>query len=683
MTRPTVTTPMVARARAPGVLEADAPVAPDALPLLADDVGFKIPVTFQSTGLPVQVPTLWGGTGALFPGDMTAVVWYWDGVPFDTKRVEAPYDATDLPLVDAVVPPHLMDAAGLHNLHYEVLLRESSGNPGEPSFVTVLDSDKVGPNQGQRGPRLRFPPEIEQDGVTDDYLNDPANNDQVVGTVVSTTTPAWLDMRLGDVVEAYLALLPLRRPLRRHPRQQDIVAKTTITQAHKDGAPVEVIFPGDVLRGLASNREYNAHYWLRDRAGRESGPSFTSVLYINLAVTPIELRPVDLPQLNDGRITLSDAREPGGVFMNILEIFGSAPGDILRPLWNFIPLPEIEIAAIQAWPIRVPIPYSDLATGGFEVTPGTIRAGYTWERGSATPRPSQPRFVPVDLTVAGQVSPDNPDPINRLLETVTVKGRDADNLLTLNDVGLPVRVVTLLFDEPNANETLELMVGNHPVPLATYTVQLNDVAGQEVEFFVDWADLAPIVGNGGIFAFFYWTFNGVNRQRAEDTPVIVNIVPIVGLQDLEYVGVTYGPGPDAGFISCPLRPWVNGVGVLIPGDASLLEGGDELVLEWASYANPNGHPSGVMPETINTFSHTLSPAEARDGYEFRVPFDPYILHPGLVKPPTGQTNPRHGSAIARYRVMKPAGGGMGWSPRRLVAITLIRPAGGPPCLSDE
>lgn len=61
MTRPTVTTPMLAQARAPGVLEADAPVAPDALPLLADDIGFKIPVSFQSTGLPVQVPTLWGG----------------------------------------------------------------------------------------------------------------------------------------------------------------------------------------------------------------------------------------------------------------------------------------------------------------------------------------------------------------------------------------------------------------------------------------------------------------------------------------------------------------------------------------------------------------------------------------------------------------------------------------------
>lgn len=682
MSKPIVSIPIPAKARTPGTLEAVAPDAPDKLALMPDDTGYKIPVSFQSTGLAVQVPSLWGGTIALLPGEMTAVVWLWDGVPFATKRLEAPYDATDLRDVDSVVPPSLMDSPGPHNLSYEVFLREGSGNDPESSFVTLLDVDKVGPNQGQRGPQLRFSPEIERDGVTDEYLDDPANNNRVVGTIVSPTIPAWLDMRLGDRVEAYLTLLPLRRPARKHPRQLDIVATTTITQAHKDGAPVEVFFSGDVLRTLA-NREYNANYWLVDRAGRESGPSRTAPLYINLTVTPTELRPVDVPQLSDGRITLSDAREPGGVFMNILEVVGSMADDILRPVWDSIALPEIKIATVQVWPIRVSIPYSVLATGGYEFTPGTIRAGYTWERGVAPARPSQPRFVPVNLTVAGSVSPNNPDPINRLLEVVTVKGRDGDNLVTLNDVGLPLRVVTLLFDRPNAGEILELMIGTHPVPVATYTVRLTDVGGQEVEFFVDWADVESIVGSGGIFDFFYWTFNGVNRQRAVDTPVHVNIVPIVGLQDLEYVGVTYGPGTGAGFISCPLRPWVNGVGVLIPGDPSLLAGGEEVLLEWASYANPSANPSGVMPETIITLSHTLSPEEARNGYEFRVPFDPCILHPGLVAPPAGQTNPRHGSAKARYRVMKPAGGGMGFSPYRLVAISLIRRGGLPPCISDD
>ncbi|KAB0566204.1 hypothetical protein C9383_07660 [Pseudomonas palleroniana] len=668
-----------------GVNMLDAPDVPDALPLMPDDNGHKIPVPFQSTGLRVLVPVLWGGSTFLQPGDITGVRWYWNNatVPFDTKFLEYPYDENDLPDADGFVPSHFMDAPGLHDVYYRVTLRESSGNPSEPSFVTVLDSDKVGPNQGQRGPRLRFPPEVEANGVDDPYLDDPANNGGVVATIVSPTVPAWLDMRLGDKVETYIALLPSVRSPRKHDRRQGIVATTEITQAHKNGAPVTVFLPGDLLRGLQTGKEYNVFYFLTDRSGRESGPSFIAPLFINLVTTPTDLRPVQLPQLEDGLINLADARQPGGVYMNILEVVGSIAGDILQPFWDLIALDPIVIADVQVWPIRVPIPYSLLASGGYEFTPGVVRADYTWQRGTSPTRPSQPRFVPVDLTVFGAVSPDNPDPINALLGRVTVKGRDGDNLLTINDVGLPVRVVAPLPDGPVVGHILELMIDTHPSPVATYPVQQGDVAGQEVEFLVDWDIVELIVGSGGVIPFFYWTFNGVNRQRAPDTAVLVNVIPIVGLKNLVYVGVNYGPGPDSGFISCPLRPWVNGAGVLIPGDEDRLEAGDEVRLEWASYANPNGHPSGVMPETIATFSHVLTADEARNGYEFRVPFDPFIRNPGLVKPPQGQTNPRHGSAVARYQVIKPAGGGMGYSRPALVFITLIRPGGAEPCLSDD
>lgn len=666
------------RARTPGVLVLDEPVAPDALPLMPDDIGHKIPVPFQSSGLRVEVPTLWPGSGILDPGDESLIEWLWDSVVFAQFLLEAPYDATDLPALDAVVPPHLMDVPGLHSLMYRVTLRESSGNPPTNSFVTILDSDKVGPNQGQRGPRFIFSPEIEADGVTNAYLDDPVNNDQVVATIA----PPWLDMRLGDVVEAYLTPLPFKRSLRKRPRQLAIVATTVIIQAHKDGTlPIEVHFPGALLRGLA-NREYNAHYYLRDRSGRESGPSLTKPLLINLTPTPVDLRAVEIPQLDDGVINLDDARAPGGVYMNILEVVGAASGDVLTPSWDLIPLDPFVIADVQAWPIRVPIPYPILASGGYEFFPGVVRAEYRWQRGTTPSRPSLTRFAPVNLTVAGPISPTNPDPINLLLEVVTVKGRDGDDLLTITDVGLPVRVVTRLYASPAAGESLELMVGSHPVPVATYPVQFGDSAGQEIEWLVDWLTIEPHLV-GGVVRFFYSTFNGVNRQRAPDKPVVVNIVPIEGLQNLEYVGVSYDPGPESGFISCYLRPWVNGAGVKIPGDELLLADGDEVLLHWASYANPNGSTAGVIPETIHTFRHTLTESEARDGYVFQVPFDPYILLPGLVKPPSGGTNPRHGSAVARYQVIKPAGGGMGFSSRKLVFITLIRPGGAPPCISDE
>lgn len=669
-------TPPTGRGAKTGVLVLDAPVVPDVLPLEADDLGHKVPVFFQSTGLRVEVPVLWPGGGVLDPGDVTLVQWLWNGTVFDEKRLVAPYDASDLPDADSLVPSQLMDVPGLHELRYEVRLRESSGNPGEQSFPTVLDCDKVGPNNGLRGPRFRFPQVIEDDGVTDAYLDDPANQDRVTATIDSI----WPDIRLGDVVEASLIPLPFLKPLRKRPRQLAIVATTTIVQAHKDGTlPIEVHFPGAVLRGLA-NREYNAQYYLTDRSGRESGPSRAAPLLINLMPTPIDLRPVEIPQLDDGRITLSDARADGGVFMNILELFGSTGGDRLLPSWDLIALDPIEISATQVWPIKVPIPYSVLATGGYEFVSGVVRAEYRWQRGNAPSRPSTTRFASVDLTVAGPVSPDNPDPINLLLDVVTVKGVDGDNQLTINDEGKPVRVITALYGAPDVGQTLELMAGSFPGPIATYTVQAGDSAGREIEWLVDW-DIIELLGTGWV-PFFYWTFNGVNRQRASDTPVMVNIVRLVGLKPLEYVGVEYGPGPGAGFINCALRPWVNGVGVKVPGDIDLLDGGDEVILDWASYANTNGFAGGVIPETIKSFSHTLTPQEARDGYVFQVPFDPYILLPGLIKPPEGQTNPRHGSAIARYQIIKPAGAGMGYSERRLVFISLIR-LNLPPCVSDD
>ncbi|QOY73098.1 hypothetical protein [Pseudomonas sp. OST1909] len=668
--------PPSSRGTKAGVLVLDAPVAPDVLDLEADDRGHKIPVFFQSTGLRVEVPTLWPGNNVLDPGDVTLVQWFLGDEMFDEKRLEAPYDASDLPDVDSLVPPHLMEVPGLHRLRYEVILRESSGNPGGPSFSTILDSDKVGPNNGLRGPRFQLPQVIEDDGVTDEYLDNPANLDRVTATI----DLIWPDIRLGDVVEAYLIPLPFLKPLRKRPRHLDIVATTTIVQAHKDGArPIEVHFPGAFLRGLA-NREYNAQYFLKDRSGRESGPSRTAPLLINLTPTPTDLRPVEIPQLDDGRITLNDARAEGGVYMNILEVLGSTEGDRLLPSWDLIPLDPIVISAFQDWPIRVPIPYSVLASGGYEFVSGTVRAEYSWQRGVAPSRPSITRFAAVDLTVAGPVSPNNPNPINLLLDVVTVKGVDGDNQLTINDEGKPVRVITSLYGAPDVDQKLELMAGSFPGPIATYTVQAGDSAGREIEWFVDW-NIIELLDTGWV-PFFYWTFNGVNRQRAPDTPVMINTVPIVGLKPLEYVGVNYGPGPDAGFISCHLRPWVNGAGVKIPGDPTLLDGGDEVLLHWASYAHPNGFAGAVIPDTIKSFSHTLTAREAREGYVFQVPFDPYILLPGLIKPPEGQTNPRHGSAVARYQIIKPAGAGMGYSERKLVFITLIRP-NSPPCVSDD
>lgn len=647
---------------------------PFALPLLDDEVAFTIPRSAQLADLPVEVQTLWGGAGGLDPGETSLIHYYIDDetVPFDSQSRTAPYDESDLPVVGHL-PRIKMDVPGLHLLRYTVVL--VPGDTAAPSHPIPINVDKEAPNQNNRGLPLIFPSEVNASGVTDTYLA--LNGDQVVAEV-----PRWGGMRLEDKVDGYLSLLPRNKSSRRRRLLTDVVATTTITQDHLDGDPVELVFTGGSLRGH-TNGEYNAHYYLSDRADNEGPPSRTSVLLIDLTPTPIIFRPVEVPQLAVyGLINLDAARDPGppgGVYMQILEVVGAAPGDILTPRWNLVSLTAIIIGIGQVWPITVQIDYPTLASGGVEFTPGTIRADYTWRRGTGIAQPSQPRFVPVDLTVAGPVSPNNPHPVNPLLWRATVKGRDGDNLLTISDRDLPARVTVPLYADPVAGQLLELMWGEPPVLADTYRVRAEDREGDEIEFFIPWALIKLL---GGIVPMFYWTFNGVNRQRSLTTNVMVNIVWIVGLLAPEFLDVTYGPGPDAGFISCPLRPWVRGARVRIPGDDSRLSGGDEVVLSWASYANTNGHPSGVIPETIHKFSHTLTQQEAEDGYDFWVPFDPYILLPGLVKPPVGQTNPRHGSAIVEYRLIKSGGGGMGDSARVRVFITLIRPNDLPPCVSD-
>ena len=652
-----------------------APTVPAALPLLADEVAYTIPRSAQIGDLQIDIEELWGGTGTLDPGEITTVTFLWDGVVVDTRTQEAPYGDEILPF-SGWIPEINSSSPGLHRLQYIVDLA-SNGNITMPSLPIEVNIDKEAPNQGQRGKRLIFPNDIVDSGVTDDYLANPINNDQVVAIV-----PRWPDMRLEDTVEAYLSLLPAGRRSHRRSRTLDVVARVVIEQHHKDGDPIELVFEGDTLR-QHRNADYDAHYYLIDRGGSEGPRSLAATLLIDLTPSPSLLRPPEVPQANadsNSRIDLDDARAPGGVFMNILEITDADADDVLRPTWNLIPLPQIIIGAGQAWPIRVPIDWPTLASGGFEMTPGTILARYTWQRGTGAERFSQPRFVPVDLTVAGPINPDNPDPVNRLLERATVKGLTGDDVLTIADRDRPARVVVPLYAGPVSGQILELIWNNDPLPVDTYTVQRGDREGQEIEFFIPWALIEPIEID--VVPLYYWTFNGINRQRAPDKPVTVSVVPIAGLKRPEFPQVSYDPGPDSGFIGCTLKPHpVHGVQVEIPGDDTRLEEHDVIELSWAGYASTNGNSSTLIPGTEGSWSHTLTLEEASNGYSFTVPFDPYIKLPGLVKPEDYEHKPRHGSAIAQYEVIR-NGVPAGTSGRNLVFVTLIRP-NSPPCLGED
>ncbi|AMB84591.1 hypothetical protein AWM79_04390 [Pseudomonas agarici] len=636
------------------------PHVPDALPLLADESAYVIPRSAQSQDLRVEVVELWGGSGTLDPGEITTVEFYWDdeAKPVDTRTVMAPYGSEIIPFF-GFIPALKLGVSGPHQVRYVVEL--VSGNPTELSHPISVNIDKEGPNQAQPWVKLKFPAEVERDGVTDAYLA--VNGDRVVATVEH-----WSDIRLEDVVEAYWERLPFR--------DLDPVASVEIEQMHKDGAPVELIFEGEDIR-RNGNGEFTAYYHLIDRAGNTGLRSDRALVRVNLTASPITLPAPRVPQADDGLVDLEDARSPGGVYMLIDRVLDLEDGDVISPFWNMIPLPVIVFDASLTWPQRVAIDWSILSAGGFEVTPGTVLARYTWRRGIGTARPSDPRFVPVDLTVAGPVNPGNPDPINNRLEQVTIKGVTGDNIITGADAGRPVRAVVPLYADPRPGQELELMWAAHPTPVDTHTVQTGEREGDEVEFFIPWAIVEP-VGNAVVQAY-YWTFNGVNRQRAPDTPINVNVIPIIGLARPEFPDVTYDGGPSSGFINCSHLPWL-GVRVRIPGDPVRLAMGDKIELSWVGHAGATNN-APVIPETVEVFPHTLTAEEALNGYIFVVPFDPYVKLPGLIKPAEGSDSPRNGCAVVGYRLIK-AQGGVGKSGERLLPISLIR-VNQPPCLGED
>ena len=656
----------------------DQPWVPAALPLLDDEVAYKIHRQNQVDPLAVEISTLWIGGGLLDPGEVTRVTWLWDDVQVgDVKELTAPYDESDLPMVASFIPAIRLAEPGLHRLQYIVEL--IAGNPTDASFPIQIDLDKVAPNQGQQPNRLQFDAYIQANGVTDDYLADPANNDQVVAVV-----PPWPDMRLEDRVDGKLTLLPAFR--RSYSRNDEIVASVHITQAHKNGAPIELVFEGDTFRTLRSNREYSAQYFLIDRTGWQGPASRTSVVLNALTPSPIQFLSPEVPQAfgagANGRIDLEDARESGGVYMNILEIVGALDGDVVTPSWDLIPLPPITVGPFQVWPVRVDIPWPILAQGGFELVGGVIRAGYTWQRGTGTARPAIPRFVPVDLTAAGELNPDNPNYINPLLLLPTVKGETGDDVLTLLDQNKPATVELELGVDFQVGDELELIWNDNPVPVDTHRVAIGENPGALITFHIPWSLIEPI-GNARV-NLLYRTFNGVNRQRSNHKVITVAVSPIVGLRRTQYPDVNYGPGPDSGFIGCTLNPHPSfGVKVFVPGDTARLEVGDVLRLIWVGYASPNGNLAHVIDSSKGEWdSPSLTPEGVQNGHTFTVPFNPHVLLPGLVKRDEYPHEPAHGSATTYYQVIR-GGVPVGASALSLVLVTLIRPNNLPPCIAPS
>ncbi|MCU1728487.1 hypothetical protein NTD86_15990 [Pseudomonas sp. 7P_10.2_Bac1] len=136
---------------------------------------------------------------------------------------------------------------GEHKLNYLVTIWSQTTQSSE-SFTITIDKS---PPQLATPSTLIFPSEISPpNSISAAYLDDPANNNQVVATL-----PDYTDKKVGDVITWYWDTSP---------SGQQVVDTKTLVLADLS-LPLQVAYPGDLLR--RANGDFYASYRVRDRAG--------------------------------------------------------------------------------------------------------------------------------------------------------------------------------------------------------------------------------------------------------------------------------------------------------------------------------------------------------------------------------------------------------------------------------
>lgn len=207
------------------------------------------------------------------PGTFDRVQLIWDGDsanPVDEKHFEGPtVDPADLWLE---VPVDKL-GEGLHSIYYQVFSWNGTPEPrrSDPVNVTV---DKTPPIlAGDK--RLVFPPAVSPPNkITAQYLNDPANADQVIATL-----PDYAVKKVGDEISWYWEEFPYSELL---------VDRLTLDPSTV-GLPLRLAFKGDMLRERGNGLRY-ATCRVRDRAGHEV-TSLHVLLEANILPPPLRRPP--------------------------------------------------------------------------------------------------------------------------------------------------------------------------------------------------------------------------------------------------------------------------------------------------------------------------------------------------------------------------------------------------------
>ncbi|SFU95850.1 hypothetical protein [Pseudomonas sp. OV546] len=618
--------------RDPTILELDAPNPSQALDLEWDEAARTLPLALHDQDLEVTIARVWPFN--LHEEDMVTTVEYrWNGDTVHTHPIKGPYNPDDIfPLVQ-YLPKSILSTEGIHRLTYNVSARLIGPSDSFPTFVNV---DKTAPNGGNPAPDVQVDDEARTE-VTDGYL--------VTHGGIPFWLVRWFDMRIGDLIYVYYGTLP----------DLSLAATFVITRAHVQGAPIAFTLPEAHVRASGSGDRF-VSCRLEDRGGNVGQFSDALKLKASPVVLPDLPRPYIEPAELTGVVLFEDTWPPKELAVTIPRIEGAEAGAKIYTYWNTHSLGIQEIGDVQHWPILRPVPWSVIAAGGFS-TRYPLRVRYVYEQGSAS-KPSPDSFYDVDMRVAGP-DPSGPDPINRKLAVPIIKGKTGDNVLTSVDSPGPVRVEVRLFENPQQGERLELCWNSDDVIVAAYDVQLGDVAGKLITLWVPWA----VASSVNLAEVYYWTDNGINRQRSPSTPVRVTLDTLTGLKS----PVLLNDSP-LFFIACGTKPEpYEGVFIGILWDFTHFSTGDYVHLYWKSYPSKNGSGEPFSGTEVS-FEHRLT-SDDRDRGQVEIRIEPFslITLPGLVKD--------FGSAVVQYRLFK-ATGETGLSSRKLIYIDLKIPGGG-------
>lgn len=602
-----------------------------------------IPAALMLSPLQVQVP-MW--TPPPEPLDTPHILMiYWERagtvVYSDSIIVQSP--PPPVPAMYTLFIPLLVLRAqsGPVELYYSVT--DSFGGRSELNPKRTLTVDMDAPQLLNPADQLTFVV-LPAPAVDEAYL---ASHPQVALHV-----PPYSGRNDGDTIHFYLSNLA-NPPVAGEDGVYELVSSADPLIATLDAAAFRTLSNGDAY----------VFFRVFDKAGNFSDRSAGLPFQLALTAMPgqLPLAQIVPPRYDDLLINREDAR--ASVFVRIGSYTDWAAGDEVIVYWKGRPTVR---HPVNGFPTDVEVPW-DVMRGPLTdpLVPEAVPVRYEIIRGGLPPFPSFNILVNVNLTVAGQDHANAPALFNPDLPVPQVWGlvSNTQNVVNHNDNPAGARARVLLYENPLPGEILRFY-WNGTGPVASYTVQLGDVAGQLVfSTVIPWAAMAGFIHPA--LPVYYTTSNGVNDQQSDNALVNVNTGALISFPAPLLNHTLVGP---AGYLGCCSKPEIF-LGVewsLAPDDRFELN--DVVTFFWEGFLVNNWEPP-VIEESRYDDSKTFSTdADLMNGLHFRVaPYEEKVV-----------PMRNYGSARAWYQVRR-GGALIGESLPRRIRVDLLSAGSGQYC----